>query len=213
MLYISMKLKSKMQVHFFQIPPALLIFIDKQFLTSSLVLNSVFKPINRVFLLNFVSKKAVMLCGVSSILLYRSLSFVYILFPSYSWLRKLNTKVAVFINQFNRLMLSCTYGHWNIIQLVGFRFRQRWFRQQHVLRYRLGYNKKIWFWCPHDFIMAIRKLSPKKNTHFFFSFNRHLLRKLIYQIHKARPSTLYKGRGVNIKEQPMVLKEGKKAQW
>jgi ribosomal protein L6P/L9E len=36
---------------------------------------------------------------------------------------------------------------------------------------------------------------------------------LIEQIHNARPATRYKGRGVNIKEQPMVLKEGKKALW
>lgn len=119
----------------------------------------------------------------------------------------------LFLGAFRRLSRAVSFGHYSVIQFVGFRYRQRWFRKAHLLKFRLGYNSKVWFKTPSDFASAIRKISPKKRTHFYFSFQLAALRWLIHAIYHARPATLYKGRGVNIKEQPMVLHEGKKAIW
>jgi ribosomal protein L6P/L9E len=126
---------------------------------------------------------------------------------------KENSSIVQTLLLTKKLIFGTIYGYYNIIQFVGFRYRQRWFRGPQVLKYRVGYSKKVWVKCPFDFITAIRKISPKKRTHFFAASDRFKLRRLIEQIHEARPSTRYKGRGVNIKEQPMVLKEGKKALW
>jgi len=118
-----------------------------------------------------------------------------------------------FCNAVEHALLTVSYGWVSIMQLVGFRYQQRWYRTAQVLRYRLGYNKKVWFKCPTNFVSLVRKISPKKSIFYFYFYDRLELNLLRSSVYIARPATAYKGRGVNLKEQPMVLKEGKRALW
>jgi ribosomal protein L6P/L9E len=202
---------------------------DKQFVytKSNLLFFENFQPVNPglFFIGNFycASKSAAFLWLNGNIASAVKLPQVFNLFVNKQGVALSFTKSIFFSKpgatvqfsqvNFKKLIFGTLYGYYNIIQFVGFRYRQRWFKAAQVLKYRIGYSKKVWVKCPTDFVSAIRKISPKKRTHFFFSFNKFKLRQLIEQIHNARPATRYKGRGVNIKEQPMVLKEGKKALW
>jgi len=119
----------------------------------------------------------------------------------------------LFLNFLVKLIVFATYGYYSVIQLIGFRYRQRWFRTSQVLRYRFGFNQKVWFKCPIDFVSFIHKQNPHKRTYYFFSFDFDSIRELTYFIHLTKPADKYKSRGVNLKEQPLLMKEGKKAIW
>ena len=116
-------------------------------------------------------------------------------------------------NNFVKTINQATFGHIKVLQFVGFRFRQRWFNSVQAMRLRLGYNKKVWIKCPDDFVVFIKKLTPKKRTHFLFSFDYRALKEVIDCLYIARTASRYRGRGVNIKEKPMESKIGKKTLW
>jgi len=116
-------------------------------------------------------------------------------------------------NQLLKTVLVASFGFCKIVQFVGFRFRQKWIRSRQALRLRAGYSKKVWLKCPNDFISYIKKHNPKKRTHFYFSFSRHLLKHIVTLMYTARAATIYKGRGINIKETPIEIKQGKKTIW
>lgn len=123
---------------------------------------------------------------------------------------------AIYWYAFNKLaksLILASFGYCKIVQFVGFRFRQRWFRREQALRLRAGYNKKVWLKCPKDFISFVKKHNPKKRAHSFFSFDKNLLKQIVTFMRIARPATLYKGRGINLKEQPLELRDGKKTLW
>lgn len=124
-----------------------------------------------------------------------------------------NNIFPFFCKKIENALFTVSYGWVSIMQLVGFRYQQRWYRAAQVLRYRLGYNKKVWFKCPTNFVSLVRKISPKKSIFYFYFYDRLELNLLRSNVYSARPATSYKGRGVNLKEQPMVLKEGKRALW
>lgn len=127
-----------------------------------------------------------------------------------------NIYSSIIIYAFNTLyktIMFASFGCPRLLQFIGFRFRHRWFTINQMLRLRLGYNKKVWVKCPNDFIMFTKKVTPKKRNHILFSFDKNCLSELIRFLLMAREASLYKGRGINIREKPILLKEGKKTLW
>jgi len=145
--------------------------------------------------------------------LFVSSSIIHISFSAFVFMTKSKQSLNTFTKKLQRALSFSSYGDFKMIQFVGFRYRQRWFRFSQVLRFKLGYHSKVWFKTPSDFISIIRKVSSKKRNHIFFSNDVESLRDLIYSIYAFKPAISYKGSGVNFKEQPMVLKEGKKTLW
>jgi len=152
------------------------------------------------------------ICPPQVAILYTSKNLVGFLYKPKWFGGKWSLSQLTFKVIFNTLLVIC-FGTYRSLQFIGFRFRQRWFRNAQVIRYKIGYNKRVWLRAPDDFVSIIRKISPKKRTHLYVSRDIPRLRELVRLLYVARPRTLYKGRGVNVKEQPMVLKEGKKTLW
>lgn len=117
------------------------------------------------------------------------------------------------MSNFAKALTLSSFGFFKILQFVGFRFRQRWFWQSQSLRLRLGYSKKVWIKAPDDFIAIVKKQNPKRRINYYFSFDKEYLKKIVDFIYSYRPHSNYRGRGINIKEQPLELKEGKKTIW
>lgn len=116
-------------------------------------------------------------------------------------------------NSANKTIAESSFGFVKLLQFVGFRFRQRWFRSSCSLRLRLGYNKKVWVKGPNDFVAFVKKHNPKRRTNYFFSFDKEYLKFVTDSIYEYRRRSNYKGRGINLREQPMEMKEGKKTLW
>lgn len=117
------------------------------------------------------------------------------------------------LNAIYKLITLVSFGYPRLLQFVGFRFRQRWVISMQAIRLRLGYNRKVWVKCPDDFCIFIKKITPKKRNHILFSFDKAFINEVVGFLLKARAGSLYKGRGINIREKPMQLKEGKKTLW
>jgi len=116
-------------------------------------------------------------------------------------------------NNFNKTIAEASFGFVKLLQFVGFRFRQKWLRSACSVRLRLGYNTKVWVKGPNDFVTFIKKHNPKRRTNYFFSFDKEYLKLVTDSIYKYRTRSNYKGRGINMREQPMEMKEGKKTLW
>jgi len=180
---------------------------------GEIVLNSLYKKSSYVKFIN-ISDSTVLLLRfpIFIAMAKQSLGFLCLFFYD-KWLKHFNAAVFLAFKVFKNAVYKLMFTQYNIVQFVGFRNRQRWFRYSQVMRYKIGYNKRVWIKCPDDFITVTRKISPKKRTHLYLSKQVDLLRLVVYSLYLARPATIYKGRGINLKEQPLVLKEGKKTLW
>jgi ribosomal protein L6P/L9E len=121
--------------------------------------------------------------------------------------------IVLTINSLKRNLVLVSYGFLSSIQLIGHRYRQRWFKEQCLLKYSFGFNKKIWLRCPQTFVSILKKYTPKKRRYFYFSFNKISMLSVVYTILSLRGYVKYTGLGLNVCDQPVILKEGKKAMW
>jgi ribosomal protein L6P/L9E len=166
-----------------------------------------------IIVYNFISKGVAFSKMLALFTIYYTKSYIYLLNCQYMFNQYYRGVYWHNFNQLIKTILTASFGFCKIVQFVGFRFRQKWFRVGQALRLRAGYSKKVWLKCPNDFVSYIKKHNPKKRTHAFFSFNRRLLKQVVMFMYTARPATLYKGRGINIKEKPIELRQGKKTLW
>jgi len=147
------------------------------------------------------------------VLFYSYQQRLFVIFSNPSFLRHSTKLFFLSMSRLAYILMMASGGFYKIVQFVGFRFRQRWFRDASVVRFRIGYNKRLWFNCPLDFIMFTKKNNPRKRTGFYFSFDQRKLTHLVLFFYSFRKATIYKAKGLNLKEQPLVLKEGKKTRW
>lgn len=202
------------------------IFKKAFFFQNSIVLDDTFRPRSAFFDFNtaYTQRKKLtfvsLTSGFSFILLippfvsiYKIKHLFFLFIGKERWELNYNSVKMFTISLFKKFCILAHFGASRNLQFIGFRFRQRWFRGAQVIRYKIGYNKKAWARAPFDFVSIIRRISPKKRNQVYFSHFNPDLQLLVRQLYIARSRSLYKGRGVNLKEQPMVLKEGKKAIW
>lgn len=174
---------------------------------------TIFDNIPLISLVNFSSNRVICLKGANQISLLKYDRTILVAYPELIINRVMTSFIKLFLKRLKKLLYIVAFGAFTIMHFIGFRFRQRWFRRTNVLKLRLGYNKKVWIKCPMDFVAFIKKKDPRRTVHYFFAFNKPGLLNVIYTLRAARPATIYKGKGLSIREQPFMLKEGKKARW
>jgi hypothetical protein len=182
-------------------------------------------PVFRDFLFfNFFLKRKLCMCCLNT---YSSFSLNLILvnlfcfFVSKSYLiinyyyisGNFNNLTNMFLNSLRMGLRSISYGYYISLQLIGFRYRQRWFRSRQLLKYTFGLNKRVWFKCPQTFVSILHKIAQKKRNYYYFSFHKNELINLLLSVKSYRSASIYTGIGFNVKTEPLILKEGKKSIW
>ena len=162
---------------------------------------------------NMVAYSAVITKFLPFFIIHFIKNHIQLIFPFINNKGKSKSIIYHSLSLMYKTIVLISFGYPRLLQFVGFRFRQRWFISGQAIRLRLGYNRKVWVKCPDDFVMFIKKITPKKRNHVLFSFDKHHINELVGFLLIARSASLYKGRGINIREKPMQLKEGKKTLW
>ena len=90
-----------------------------------------------------------------------------------------------------------------ILHGVGFKYRLF----KNCLYLVLGYSHIIKFYFPRD----IRLLLIKNKILHMYTFNTNLLNNYVYRLKKLKKLNIYKAKGILLKNEKVVKKEGKKA--
>ena len=104
----------------------------------------------------------------------------------------------------NNLFLSVLSGHVKYLELKGVGFKYK--IKNNKLLLILGYSHLILYRIPSNILIELLSLKLLK----LFSNNLLLLNKAIYLIKKMKDFDVYKGKGIVLKDEFFILKEGKK---
>jgi ribosomal protein L6P/L9E len=111
------------------------------------------------------------------------------------------------IKLINNLFLSVLSGHLKFLELrgVGFKYKIK----KNKLFLILGYSHLITYELPNNIFVKLFKHYSKVIK--IFSNNLLLLNKVIYALKKKKIFNIYKGKGIVLKGEILISKEGKKS--
>jgi large subunit ribosomal protein L6 len=105
----------------------------------------------------------------------------------------------------NNLFHSVLTGHLKYLELRGVGFKYK--INGNKLFCILGYSHVIRYYLPANILIVLMSNKLLK----LFSNNLIILNKVIYDLKKKKKTNVYKGKGIIIKGEVLILKEGKKS--
>lgn len=100
--------------------------------------------------------------------------------------------------------IGINFGFYAVLHVKGIGFKVFYFSKRHSLYFILGYNHIVKFRLPPSIFARVRK-----QYLLFFSFDKELLGKTIYQVQHLRYPDPYRGKGIRFRFQVMNFKPGK----